>query len=738
MPEPRLGARARLSTVLGGLLAINLLVGAAAVLSLRSQVATARLVAHTHEVRTDVQELRAILSGAESAQRGFLLSGNPVFLVHLRGAETASQRMVRALGVLTADNAQQQARLALLRQLIQRRVARAEYVVAVRTQRGLEAAAREVAAGQGVRLQDSIAAVLDGMEHQEIALLEPRLAAADAGATRATAIVLVGALLAVLIVLGGGVFIVRAARARALSEERLAGVIGVLAEGVVVQDGAGRVIECNDAAVRILGSTRERVMRLHEPDAPWPAIHEDGTPYPKDQHPAFLTLRSGTPTANVVMGIRRPDLATRWLLINAKPLLGPRGEVTGVVSSFSDITRRREAEQALSTARDAAEHANRVKTEFLANMSHELRTPLNSVIGFAAILIKTRQETLDPEALDFLERIHDNGRHLLGLINSVLDLAKIEAGKQELVIAPVALDGLIADVLAQFKPQVHERPIALVADVPPGLAPLETDAVKFKQVLINLVGNALKFTEKGRIVVRVVAEEGRPRAVEVADTGIGIPPERQAAVFEAFQQADNTTARRYGGTGLGLTITRSLLERMGYTIDLESTVGAGSTFRIDLEPHPDLRAGAGRISGGGRLVLIIDDDENARILLSEQIRSAGYRVVTAPSGAAGLRLAREVAPALITLDMLMPGMDGIEVLTALQREPATRDIPVVVVSIVGTEHRGRLPGAVDIIDKPVSREALEAVLKRHMAAHSENGTVEEDVGPALRRAISSH
>ena len=409
-----------------------------------------------------------------------------------------------------------------------------------------------------------------------------------------------------------------------------------------------------------------------------------------------------------------------------------------MVSSFSDITRRREAEQALSTARDAAEHANKIKTEFLANMSHELRTPLNSVIGFAAILIKTREQTLDAEALDFLQRIHDNGRHLLGLINSVLDLAKIEAGKQELVIAPVALDGLVADVLAQFKPQIHERPIALTAEVPEGLAPLHTDAVKLKQVLINLVGNALKFTEQGSVSVRVIAEDGRPRAIEVADTGIGIAPERQAAVFEAFQQADNTTSRRYGGTGLGLTITRSLLERMGYAIRLASAVGRGTTFHIDLEPRPEFYAGLAHGGGGGRLVLVIDDDENARILLSELIRDAGYRVVTAASGPAGVRLARELEPSLITLDMLMPGMDGIEVLTALQRETTTRHIPVVVVSIVGTEHRGRLPGAVDIIDKPVSREELEAVLRRHLAARNEAAGVSEDVSAAVRRAISSH
>jgi two-component system, NarL family, sensor histidine kinase EvgS len=217
-------------------------------------------------------------------------------------------------------------------------------------------------------------------------------------------------------------------------------------------------------------------------------------------------------------------------------------------------------------------------------MSHELRTPLNSVIGFASVLLKNRQQTLSPQDLAYLTRIQDNGRHLLGLINDILDLSKIEAGGVELAPAPVDLAALVGDLLHQLGEHQLKPSVRLVAEVPPGLAPIESDPIRLKQVLLNLVGNAIKFTHEGSVTVRVTADPDsrRPRTIQVRDTGIGIPADRHEAVFQAFQQADNTTERRYGGTGLGLAISRSLLEAMGHELTLESEVGTGSTFTIHL------------------------------------------------------------------------------------------------------------------------------------------------------------
>jgi signal transduction histidine kinase len=236
----------------------------------------------------------------------------------------------------------------------------------------------------------------------------------------------------------------------------------------------------------------------------------------------------------------------------------------------------------LLLAKEAAEQANRAKSTFLANMSHELRTSLGSIIGFANLLRQNKHHNLQAHDLVYLERIQANGTHLLSLINAMLDLSKIEAGQTDLQMTQVALNALIPEVLEQLEGSKPHPQVTLRAAIPLAIAPVLTDASKLKQILINLVGNALKFTPKGTVTVRVEVEPAphRPIYIDVVDTGIGIPPERREAIFEYFQQADNSTARKYGGTGLGLAISRALCQLLGYQLTVESTVGQGSTFRI--------------------------------------------------------------------------------------------------------------------------------------------------------------
>jgi PAS domain S-box-containing protein len=414
------------------------------------------------------------------------------------------------------------------------------------------------------------------------------------------------------------------------------------------------------------------------------------------------------------------------------------GGITGVAAFGQDVTARRRTQLALHMAKEEAEHANQAKSQFLASMSHELRTPLNSVIGFTNILLKNRSGNLADQELGFLERIIANGKHLLELINEVLDLAKIEAGRMELELGTVNLPELVEDTLGQLEGQVKGRDVVLRGIIPETLDPIETDAGKLKQVIINLVGNALKFTPQGEVTVIIdVQEDGRtPRSISVRDTGIGIPPDRLKAIFEAFQQADGSTSREYGGTGLGLTISRSLCQLMGFDLRVESEVDVGSTFTVLLLDSTSAEKRAERLlmeealkpiessrpsseRGGGRgdsgRILVVDDDPKTREVLSSHLREMGYEVLTAPSAELGIRAARTENPDLITLDLIMPEMSGWEALKAFKEERDLRDIPVVIVSVIaGEQDKGSLLGAVDLLTKPVDRDDLMRVLRRNL------------------------
>lgn len=371
--------------------------------------------------------------------------------------------------------------------------------------------------------------------------------------------------------------------------------------------------------------------------------------------------------------------------------------MAGVVVFSKDVTRRRRVEAELRRAKSEAEEANEAKSHFMASMSHELRTPLNSVIGFANILVKSRPKPEEGRDRDreFLERIVANGNHLLSLINQILDLAKIESGKLELELEKVDLRELVPLVVRQLEGQVQERPIELRHHWEVAPQPITTDSGKLRQVLINLVGNAIKFTEEGSVTVEVDSDPdtGEPRRIRVRDTGIGIPPQRLEKIFEAFRQADGSTTRRFGGTGLGLTISRSLCHLMGYGISVESVEGEGSTFTVDLElptPKPRERAGreaklskrrredaslalaeeaehaADRDDVGSRTVLLVSHRTEFRHLVAEYLDDLGYPVETAARADEGLERLQRGGIATAVVEFLMPEMSGWELVEALR------------------------------------------------------------------------
>ena len=378
----------------------------------------------------------------------------------------------------------------------------------------------------------------------------------------------------------------------------------------------------------------------------------------------------------------------------------------------------RTIEVRLRAEKQAAESTNRAKSDFLASMSHELRTPLNSIIGFSKILHKNKAENLRPVDLLHAQRIISNGTHLLGVINRVLDLSKIEAGTVQLSADTVDVSTLVVDTLAELEVQARSQDVTLETDLPIGMHPIETDNARFKQIVINLVDNAMKFAPGGRVTVRVFADaHGLPNRLDVVDDGIGIPADRLEGIFDAFVQADSTTSHRFGGTGLGLTITRSLAELMGWRVSVQSEPGVGTTFRVHIAARPAaLTPTSTEVIKAQTTprrvfrVLVIDDNPDARALIQHEFEELGCEVILASDADEGIQLARNSAPDLITLDVLMPRKSGFDALAEIQGDRALAGIKVVMVTVMAEEARARV-GETDVIGKPLSRDAIARLIE---------------------------
>jgi signal transduction histidine kinase/DNA-binding response OmpR family regulator len=377
------------------------------------------------------------------------------------------------------------------------------------------------------------------------------------------------------------------------------------------------------------------------------------------------------------------------------------------------------------------EAASRYKSEFLASMSHELRTPLNAIIGYSEMLEEEAGDLGQEAFVPDLEKIHGAGKHLLSLINNVLDLSKIEAGKMDLYLENFEIASTIQEVVATVKPLVEKNGNSLEVHCADGLGAMRADLTKVRQTLFNLLSNACKFTERGTVTLwagRESVNGGEWISFSVSDTGIGMSPEQTSKLFQAFTQADTSTTRRYGGTGLGLAISRKFCQMMGGDIMVASTLGEGSRFTVRLpaivvEPEAvslshakGTAAAAPPALEGAPTVLVIDDDPTVHDLMQRFLNKEGLVMIAAKSGEEGIRLARELRPTVITLDVLMPGMDGWAILTALKADPVSSDIPVIMVSIVDEKHMGYALGAADYLTKPIDWERLSALLERYQCA----------------------
>ncbi len=534
------------------------------------------------------------------------------------------------------------------------------------------------------------------------------------------------------------------------SEERTRAILDNAVDGILTINKHGIVASINPAAEKLFSYAKGEVIgqniKMLMPE-----------PY-HSEHDGYLANYQNTGKRKIIgsgqeVVAQRKDGSTFPIELAVSETQTTEGPVfTGIVR---DITDRRLFEQALVDAKQDAEAANLAKSQFLANMSHELRTPLNAIIGYSEMLAEDAADTGESQVIADLKKIESAGQHLLGLINDILDLSKIEAGKMELTPELFSVTTLINDVVTTVQPLINKNQNRLEVACDESVGQMHSDPLKLRQVLFNILSNAAKFTHDGQIdltVSRTNSTEGQDREVlefSVRDTGIGMKETELSRLFQPFMQADSSTTRSYEGTGLGLVISRRLCELMGGNITVQSDPGNGSLFTLILpvqipgfagQPIPvsvastELehaeQANAIRQQQTGRRVLVIDDDAQARGLLRIHLENNDWQVITASGGETGLQLARELQPAAITLDVMMPKMDGWTVLQLLKADPELATIPVIMCTIVDEKKRSFALGATDYLIKPVQRELLLETLQKYTTATAGHVLIVDDEAPA--------
>jgi PAS domain S-box-containing protein len=527
------------------------------------------------------------------------------------------------------------------------------------------------------------------------------------------------------------------------SEEQLRLIINAAMDAVITMNAEGRITNWNSEAEKTFGWSSEEALgrRLYDVILPlrFRADHER-------ELQRFLVTGEGTilRQRTEMTALHRDGHEFPAEVATSPVRFGGQW----IFSSFMrDIAEHKRAQEELLNAKQAAEEANRAKSIFLANMSHELRTPLNAIIGYSEMLEEETEELGKLAGVRDLQRIQSAGKHLLALINDILDLSKIEAGKMGVHLETFDVAQMIDEIASTVQPTVAINSNTLQVDVAKDAGEMRADLTKVRQILLNLLSNSCKFTDHGAITLsadrRTIDQREWLRFI-VEDTGIGITAEQQQNLFREFSQADASIARKYGGTGLGLAITHRFIQIMRGTISVDSQPARGSTFTIQIpaecaletsEPvrsqlPGDILAAPQPAQPDRGTILVIDDDPAVRDLTSRFLKKMGFHVVTAEGGTEGLRVARNIHPMLITLDVMMPEVDGWSVLKELKADPGLAEIPVIMVSVVDNLQMGISLGASNFLIKPVDRDRLAVLVEQYGSARpsSENSaTIPERV-----------
>jgi PAS domain S-box-containing protein len=693
------------------------------------------------------QQLTSLLSNlkdAETGQRGFIITANNEYL---KPYYQALEGINEQLDVLKQENAfDSNEYYQALNSSIQSKLSELAYTLEVRKQQNFEAAQQIISQGEGKQFMDHVRSLIHEMEASKKQKLKEKEEEIYRTVYEAVWIRIIGNFLSSGLMCLFVYLIYRYAKVRKTMERELQKsytiqqtILNSARQYIITTNKEGIITTFNRGAERMLGYQADEVVNkisildLYAPEMIENLVNDISRRTGSKAKMSFEVL---------VMPTRYSILIDSESLLKAKngkvipclqsisPLRGPDKAIIGFLFIGTDVTERKLWEEDLKKAVEAADAANLAKTKFLANISHDLRTPLNSIIGFSTILLKNKRGNLNEQDISFIQRVSDNGKSLLKLINEILDLSKIEAGMAETKKSTIILSDLIHKILSQLEGKILDKNIKLITDIPEDLKPFETDLEKLEVILHNLIGNALKYTKQGQILVKVNMnpESHEATEIEIIDTGIGIPENLTEKIFEPFFQIDNLS-RHYGGSGLGLSITHSIAQVLGYQIQVKSQVEKGSTFTIILHPDPAALLttpsafkeenilyknyeGFLPLDLHNQTVLLIDNDVDFLSVLGKQFQDLGCRVFISTDGEKALNIAKKNHIDLITSGVIIQPMNGYEIIQRLQEDKELRKIPFAFVSLVANEIRGKIPGAIDYLSKHITHSDLINLLKK--------------------------
>ncbi len=706
---------------------------------------------HTLNVLIDAERLDTALNKALRGERGYVLTHHPKSLATFNEGLVAYHRSARDLRYLTRDNATQQIRLTELDRRVVAFAVVSSRVVGLVQAGDTDAALKAVRTGQERVAVEDASVVVDGIRAEERRLLRKRVAIDSAAVARINrndviALGLNGALLLIVAAAAAGMLrarniAVRAAATARESEQQYRLLADNATDVVLRTNDAGFVVYISPSCVEMSGYAPDELSGRHCSEF----IHSEDM---ESVHAAHVALVTGVQTAQTVeYRLRHRADGWRWLESHMKAWRSPEGSSGGVISAIRDISARKELEAELRMAREKAEGAAYAKATFLANMSHEIRTPMNGVLGFTELMLSS---DLAPEQRHYAELIADSGRSMMRLLNDILDVSKIESGAMQVAAESVDLRHIIRRCTDLMTPAAATKNVILSATIDPDL-PLRIvgDPLRLRQIVLNLLGNAVKFTEQGAITV-VAKMGGEMLKIDVHDTGIGIPADRLSAIFDQFAQADETTARVYGGTGLGLTISGELARLMGGSISVASVVGKGTTFTV-LLPLQLAESGAGPAEVGDiaktdanrirkpRVLIAEDHDINQELIVAMADR-AGMDPTLASDGAEAVAMVEEATRLgkpfeLVLMDMQMPVMDGLEATRQLRASGhSAAALPIVALTANAYAEdieACRAAGMQAHLAKPVRVRDLTDVLARFVAADTPASIVSPKVSAKL-------